>query len=92
MEVVAAIFRRTSESGQVHPFLGVRPCGRAPFLCLVSSAVKAILRFIPVAGQAAGIDLPFTLPADQSHGGVRQAVAQYPGLGFDQGVRQAERP
>jgi hypothetical protein len=37
-------------------------------------------------------DLPFTLPADQSHGGVRQAVAQCPGLGFGQGVRQAERP
>src|ERR1700712_1639909 len=26
-------FRRTSESGQVYPFLGARPFGRAPFLC-----------------------------------------------------------
>jgi hypothetical protein len=32
MEVVAATFRRTSESRQVHSLSGARPVGRAPFL------------------------------------------------------------
>ena len=31
MEVVVAIFRRTSESRQVHSLSGARPFGRAPF-------------------------------------------------------------
>jgi hypothetical protein len=42
MEVVAAKFQRTSESGQVHLFLGARPLGRAPFLCLASATTKAL--------------------------------------------------
>ena len=33
MEVVAATFRRTSESRQVHSLPGARPVGWAPFLC-----------------------------------------------------------
>ena len=32
MEVVAATFRRTSKSRQVHSLSGARPFGRAPFL------------------------------------------------------------
>ena len=33
MEVVAAAFRRTSESRQVQSLTGARSTGRAPFLC-----------------------------------------------------------
>jgi hypothetical protein len=40
MEVVAAIFQRASETGQVHSLHGARPYGRAPFSCMVSAATN----------------------------------------------------
>jgi hypothetical protein len=48
VEVVAAIFWRTSESGQVHSLRGARPFGRAPFLCRVSAATNASVWWVTV--------------------------------------------